>query len=581
MNNKSLWSFLKQYYMPVKYRFMAIFILVPLVALCGQLAPWYMSEIVNLLNTGVINDLAWQNLINTFIFLVIVLVGGNIFMMLTMYLMQHKIISPLGIKVRKDLFVGVLGLHKDFWSKNSAGNIYGKIDGARRTTAAWSSLGDTFVFAHTSLWSLIITLCFIGKIYLPMMIVYVISSVLLFVFFHKLSSNTRQASKQQENMKNKLFGKTTNMISNYLVLKIFGSLSRELKKLSKDYALVAKTMRKNAWLRNKNYMLVDITVVLFDTAMVIYAVVLWAKGIINVGNVVYLLTAGRTMSTILSNFSAHWMYYRTELFKLQSNLKLLNAEPEFIDAPNAKKLKVKAGEIEFKNLTFAYNNKKPAIDNFSLKIKAGEKIGIVGMSGGGKTTLLHVLQRLVNTPQGSVYIDGQDVALVTQESLHDAVSFIPQDTTLFHRSLAENMSYGTFKATQKEIEDAAKKSYITEFVKDLPQGYKTLVGDKGVKLSGGQRQRVGIARAILKNSKILLLDEATSALDSKSEKFIQSSLQKLIKDKTVIAVAHRLSTLKNMDKIVVMEEGKIIEVGTPKELLDKQGKFAKLWNLQA
>ena len=581
MKNNSLWSFLKKYYLPVKYRFLAIFILVPLVALCGQLAPWYVSDIVNLINAGDISDPAWQNLIQTFIFLAVVLVGGNLLMMLAMYLMQNKLISPLGIKVRKDLFVGVLGLHKNFWSKNSAGNIYAKIDGSRRTTAAWSSIGDTFVFAGTEFWSLIISLCFIGKIYLPMALVYVIASVLLFIFFHKLSANTKQASKQQENMKNKVFGKTTNMISNYLVLKIFGSLNRELKKLSKDYALVAKTMRKNAWLRNKNYMLVDITVVLFDTAMIIYAVVLWAKGIINVGNVVYLLTAGRTMSAILSNLSGQWMYYRTELFKLQSNIKLLNAETEFADAPLAKKLKVKAGEIEFKNLTFAYNHKKPAIDNFSLKIKAGEKIGIVGMSGGGKTTLLHVLQRLVNTPQGSVYIDGQDVALVTQESLHDAVSFIPQDTTLFHRSLAENMSYGTFKATQKEIEDAAKKSYITEFVKDLPQGYKTLVGDKGVKLSGGQRQRVGIARAILKNSKILLLDEATSALDSKSEKFIQSSLQKLIKDKTVIAVAHRLSTLKNMDKIVVMEEGKIIEVGTPKELLDKQGKFAKLWNLQA
>ncbi len=581
MNNNSLWSFLKKYYLSVKYRFMAIFILVPIVALCGQLAPWYVSDIVNILNTGDISDLAWQNLINTFVFLGIVLVGGNILMMLTMYIMQHKLISPLGIKVRKDLFVGVLGLHKNFWSKNSAGNVYGKIDSSRRTTAGWSSIGDTLVFANSALWSLIISLCFIGKIYLPMAIVYVIASILLFIFFHKLSANTKQASKQQENMKNKVFGKTTNMISNYLVLKIFGSLSRELKKLSKDYALVAKTMRKNAWLRNKNYMLVDIVVVLFDAAMIIYAVVLWAKGIINVGNVVYLLTAGRTMSSILSSISTHWMYYRTELFKLQSNIKLLNAEPEFADAPNAKKLKVKAGEIEFKNLTFAYNNKNQAIDNFSLKIKAGEKIGIVGMSGSGKTTLLHVLQRLVNTPQGSVYIDGQDVALVTQESLHNAVSFIPQDTTLFHRSLAENMSYGTFKATQKEIEAAAKKSFITEFVKDLPQGYKTLVGDKGVKLSGGQRQRVGIARAILKNSKILLLDEATSALDSKSEKFIQSSLQKLIKAKTVIAVAHRLSTLKNMDKIVVMEEGKIIEVGTPKELLDKQGKFAKLWNLQA
>ena len=581
MNNNSLWSFLKKYYLPVKFRFLAIFILVPLVALCGQLAPWYVSDIVNLINAGDISEPAWQNLIQTFIFLAVVLVGGNLLMMMAMYLMQNKLISPLGIKVRKDLFVGVLGLHKNFWSKNSAGNIYAKIDGSRRTTAAWSSIGDTLVFAGTEFWSLIISLCFIGKIYLPMALVYVIASVLLFIFFHKLSANTKQASKQQENMKNKVFGKTTNMISNYLVLKIFGSLNRELKKLSKDYALVAKTMRKNAWLRNKNYMLVDLTVMLFDVAMIIYAVVLWAKGIINVGNVVYLLTVGRGMGTILSHLSVQWMYYRTELFKLQSNLNLLEAEPEFVDAPNAKKLKIKSGEIEFKNLTFSYNHKKPAIDNFSLKIKAGEKIGVVGMSGGGKTTLLHVLQRLVNTPQGAVYIDGQDVSMVTQESLHEAVSFIPQDTTLFHRSLAENMSYGSFKATQKEIENAAEKSYITEFVKDLPQGYKTLVGDKGVKLSGGQRQRVGIARAILKNSKILLLDEATSALDSKSEKFIQSSLQKLIKDKTVIAVAHRLSTLKNMDKIVVMEEGKIIEVGTPKELLDKQGKFAKLWNLQA
>ena len=552
MNNNSLWSFLKKYYLPVKYRFLAIFILVPLVALCGQLAPWYVSDIVNLINAGDISEPAWQNLIKTFIFLAVVLVGGNLLMMLAMYLMQNKLISPLGIKVRKDLFVGVLGLHKNFWSKNSAGNIYAKIDGSRRTTAAWSSIGDTFVFAGTEFWSLIISLCFIGKIYLPMALVYVIASVLLFIFFHKLSANTKQASKQQENMKNKVFGKTTNMISNYLVLKIFGSLNRELKKLSKDYALVAKTMRKNAWLRNKNYMLVDLTVMLFDVAMIIYAVVLWAKGIINVGNVVYLLTVGRGMGTILSHLSVQWMYYRTELFKLQSNLNLLEAEPEFVDAPNAKKLKIKSGEIEFKNLTFSYNHKKPAIDNFSLKIKAGEKIGVVGMSGGGKTTLLHVLQRLVNTPQGAVYIDGQDVSMVTQESLHEAVSFIPQDTTLFHRSLAENMSYGSFKATQKEIENAAEKSYITEFVKDLPQGYKTLVGDKGVKLSGGQRQRVGIAIAILKKSKILLLDEATSALDRKSEIFSQSSLQNLIKDKTVIAVALRLSTLKNMDIIVVM-----------------------------
>ena len=272
-------------------------------------------------------------------------------------------------------------------------------------------------------------------------------------------------------------------------------------------------------------------------------------------------------------------FARSQYYKVKSALNLLDVEPN--KNVRAQKLKVNKGEIEIKNLHYAYRDGQAAIKNVSLKIRAGEKIGVVGISGGGKTTLLHLLQRFIEPPKGTIFIDNQDISDVKEESLHQAIAFIPQDTSLFHRSIGENIHYGDIKAAKKAVKDAAQKAYADKFIEDFPKGYETKVGDKGVKLSGGQRQRIGIARAILKNAPILLLDEATSALDSESEFYIQKSLEKLIKKKTVIAVAHRLSTLRNMDRIIVMEKGEIIEEGSPDELLKHQGKYAKLWNLQS
>ena len=581
MKNNLVWPFLKKYYLCVKAPLVFVTLAGPIIAFCNQLVPWYVSKIVNLINSGVPDEAKWQELLEVCTFMLVLVVATTVLSLLAFYVMQNKVIAPLGISVRQDLFAQVLEKHKDFWSKNTAGNVFSKIDSCRRTTAAWSSIGNILLFANTSVCGFLASLYFVAKIYWPMALVYLIASVLLFMAFHKLAENTAQASKQQENLKNKVFGLTTNMISNYFILKIFGSLGRELKTLDKNYIMVGKAMQKNAWLRNKNNLFVCAALLLFETSMVVYAVILWSKEMIDVGNVVYILTAVMTSGNILRNLAMNWIYYRSEIFKMRNNLNLLNAEIEIKDTPNAKKLKLSKGAVEFRNLCFAYNRRKPAVVDFNLSIKPGEKVGIIGMSGSGKTTLLHLLQRLINTPENSIFIDGQDITKVTQDSLHRALAFIPQDTSLFHRSLSENLSYGSFEAGQSQIKEAAKQSYIEEFGPFLPQGYKTLVGDKGVKLSGGQRQRVGIARAILKDCKILLLDEATSALDSKSEKYIQQSLQKLIKNKTVIAVAHRLSTLKNMDRIVVMDEGRILEQGSPAELLDKQGKFAKIWNLQA
>ncbi|MBI2593759.1 ABC transporter ATP-binding protein [Candidatus Daviesbacteria bacterium] len=251
-----------------------------------------------------------------------------------------------------------------------------------------------------------------------------------------------------------------------------------------------------------------------------------------------------------------------------------------VDSPAAIDFMISKGEISVESIDFNYENTK-VFRNFSLKISAGQKVGLVGKSGAGKTTFVALLLRHFDISAGEIKIDGQNISGVTLESLRRAIAFVPQDTSLFHRSIKENIGYSNPGASDAKIFAAAKQAQAHEFIKALPQGYETLVGERGVKLSGGQRQRVAIARAFLKNAPILILDEATSSLDSESEYAIQVSLDKLMRGRTVIAIAHRLSTLKKMDRIVFIEDGKIIEDGTPEELLKRpQGSFKKMWDHQ-
>jgi ATP-binding cassette subfamily B protein len=269
----------------------------------------------------------------------------------------------------------------------------------------------------------------------------------------------------------------------------------------------------------------------------------------------------------------------------QEMAELLETEPTIQDKPGAKSLNVTKAELQFKQVDFAYSNasnqQSLLFNKLDFTLQSGQKVGLIGPSGGGKTTITKLLLRFVDIADGAITIDGQNIAAVTQDSLRQSIAYVPQEPLLFHRSIYENIAYGKANATPEMIHDAAQKAYALEFIESLPNGFDTIVGERGVKLSGGQRQRIAIARAILKDAPILVLDEATSALDSESEAAIQSALQELMEGRTTLVIAHRLSTIQRLDRILVLEDGAIIEDGSHAQLLKHKGLYARLWKRQS
>ena len=270
---------------------------------------------------------------------------------------------------------------------------------------------------------------------------------------------------------------------------------------------------------------------------------------------------------------------------IRDAMPVVTTPPTINDAPDARPLAVTAGEVEFKNIRFEYREGQRVIEDLSLTVRAGEKVGLVGLSGAGKSTLVSLLLRFFDLKGGAILIDGQDIRSVTQASLRESIGVVTQDVSLLHRSVGDNIRYGRPDASREEMERAAMLAEADGFIADLRDsegrtGYDAFVGDRGVKLSGGQRQRVAIARVLLKDAPILVLDEATSALDSEAEAAVQDKLALLMEGKTVIAIAHRLSTIARMDRIVVLDKGRIVEKGTPSALLERDGLYARLWKRQ-
>ncbi len=308
----------------------------------------------------------------------------------------------------------------------------------------------------------------------------------------------------------------------------------------------------------------------------------WQQGLVTVGFFVLLQAYLINLIDQLWGFTRVIRNVYSAYADAKEMVEIMKLPHEIVDVLGAGDLAVKNGAIEFKKLQFSFNKTRKVLNNINLVIKPGEKVALIGPSGAGKTTFIKLLLRLYSPTSGQILIDGQDIQMVTQDSLRQNISMVPQDPVLFHRTLAENIGYGKPNTTKKEIERAAKLAHCHEFIKNLPFGLETFVGERGIKLSGGERQRVAIARAILKNAPILILDEATSSLDSHSEMLIQDALSNLMKNKTTIVIAHRLSTIQKMDRIVVIDGGKIIEEGGHSQLLqNEKSLYKKLWTLQA
>jgi ATP-binding cassette subfamily B protein len=310
---------------------------------------------------------------------------------------------------------------------------------------------------------------------------------------------------------------------------------------------------------------------------------LYTKKIIGTGDLVFIIQTTTSIFWWL-RWAMQKFTENVELYgEMNQAIETIMVDCDITDDKNAKNVLFEKGKIEFRNVYFRYDKSKPYVfENLSLTIEANQKVGIVGYSGAGKSSLISLLMRIYDVSDGSIYIDGYNIKTdITQGSLRKNISYVPQEPILFHRSLEENIAYGKTNATQREIIEASVKSNCYEFITKLDKGFSTVVGERGLKLSGGQRQRIVIAMIILKNSKILIMDEATSSLDSLTEKEIQDTIRKLMVDKTVIVIAHRLSTLNYVDRILVFDKGKIIEDGSKDELLsNRDGLFAKMWNMQ-
>lgn len=391
--------------------------------------------------------------------------------------------------------------------------------------------------------------------------------------------------KERKEMRSTITGEVADSITNSLVVKTFANERSEIRHLSK------RTERlKDLWTKDLSIATTEGSfrqLITSSVQVIAIVIAIWQvqNGVIDVGAAIFALAYLQRVSAQLFQLGEIVNGYEQIFLNAAPMTQILLQQSEINDMSGAKTLTTYNSEVSFGNVSYAYadakSSKDTAIEDFDITFEGGKKYGVVGHSGSGKTTLTRLLLRFDDVTRGSIEVDGQDIRMVSQTSLRRAIAYVPQEPMLFHRSLAENISYANPKATKAQIEKAAKMAHAHEFIQKLPRGYDTIVGERGVKLSGGQRQRVAIARAILKDAPILVLDEATSALDSQSEKLIQDALAKLMKGRTVIVVAHRLSTIQKLDKIIVLEDGKIIEQGSHKELLKTKGTYATLWKHQS
>lgn len=467
-----------------------------------------------------------------------------------------------------------------FFTNTFTGSLIQRVN---RFARAFERIADTVVFNFIPLLVTTVGSIFITWTITPLLSFIILGWVALFFSLNYFFAIWRvKYNVQVAAADSKTTGALADILTNQNSVSLFTALSYE-KEYFGEVTNEQSAITKRTWNVNSAFDAVQSAITLLAEFFIFYyGVLLWEKDMVTLGTFVLVQVYIIQLAGQLWDFGRIVRTVYEVFADSKEMVEMLSLPHEVKDVPGATALSVSKGDILFDNIIFSFQKTRKVLEDISLAISGGQKVGLVGPSGAGKTTLVRLLLRFYDLTEGNILVDGQNVKGVTQESLRKNIALVPQDPILFHRSLLENIRYGRLDATDDEVKRAATLAHCDEFIDGLPQGYETFVGERGVKLSGGERQRIAIARAILKNAPILILDEATSSLDSHSEALIQDALDTLMKGKTAIVVAHRLSTIRKMDRIVVLEAGKVIEDGTHETLLENpESLYRKLWSLQA
>lgn len=497
--------------------------------------------------------------------------------------MQAKTLPVFINMVRRQLALYMNNHSYEYFQNDFAGRLAGKVIETPEAmgTVVRTTIG-AFWFAFVSF---IVSACLMATVgwYFALWVVGFIAvyACMMFYFVPRLKAMSTEAS----DLRSHLRGRYVDTLTNIMTVKLFARKRHEdaylLESLDETTDCFEKLEKKQWHLWVALEILTSVGWFLIF-AMTIYG---WIQGTVSTADAAMVLPLMIQITNICWWLSEVFAEYFRRLGEIEEGMQTIVKHRDVKDVPNASELQIANASIDLKDVCFSYGD-KPVFENLNLSIKPGEKIGLIGHSGAGKSTLMQIILRLYDIQTGSIMIDGQDISKVKQDSLRRQIAVIPQMTDMLHRSIRDNVVYGKLDAHDEDVFAAAKKARADEFIDDLydnegNRGYDAKVGERGVKLSGGQRQRIAIARAVLKDAPILILDEATSALDSESEKLIQESLQELMVGKTVIAIAHRLSTIAHLDRLIVMQDGKIIEDGSHDNLIAKNGIYAKLWSMQS
>jgi ATP-binding cassette, subfamily B, bacterial len=508
-----------------------------------------------------------------FLLLVSLITADNLLWRLASFVANFTFVGVSG-DLRRDLFRHLTGHSPRYFADRLPGMLTSRVS---------ATSNAVFTVENMAMWNVlppcaatIAAIAFVLTISVPMAAGLALVGGIVVVAMFRLAAAGRPLHHDFADKTAAVDGEMVDVVSNMQLVRAFCGLGREHRRFDATIDRELTARRRSLLYLEKLRILHALVTIVLTLGLLAWAIVLWEQGFATTGDVVLACTLGMSVLHATRDLAVALVDVTQHIARLSEALATLLVPHELCDHPKATALVKRGARVELENASFGYADGKRVFTRLNLRLEPGQRVGLIGPSGGGKSTLLALLQRFYDLQEGRILIDGQDIARVTQESLRGAIAVVPQDISLFHRSVIENIRYGRPDATDAELRAAAVAARCGDFIEGLPEGLDTIVGDRGVKLSGGQRQRIAIARAFLKDAPLLLLDEATSALDGDSEEAIREALGRLMVGRTVIAIAHRLSTLRSFDRLIVLQGGDVIQDGPPDQLMRNVGMYRNL-----